>query len=140
MVKDARVKNLVKILIGTAWLDGKVQPEEWQYINRVATEKGVAADPEIQPLLNQFRMVQPTECYEWLAQYLGDRPTKEDCQNLLEAISGLVYSDGEVALEEARLLIKLQSSSSTDESPQPGSNGVVKEIQKLYRRWVDRQS
>ena len=139
MVKDASVKNLIKILIGTAWLDGEIQPEEGQYIHKIATEKGVAADPEIQPLLNQFRMVQPTECYEWVRQYLGEHPSRGDCQNLLEAISGLVYSDGEVALEEARLLSDLQSSTTT-ESPQAGYNGVIKEIQKLYRRWVDRQS
>lgn len=134
------VKNLVKILIGAAWLDGKIQPEERQYLQQVAQEKGVATDPELQPLLNGFRAVQPTECYEWVRQYLGDRPSTEARQNLIEAISGLIYSDSDVAIEEAKLLTKLQSLNPANGSPQPGHNAVLKEIQKLYRRWVGRQS
>ena len=41
--------KLVKLLIGSAWLDGKIQPEERTYLNRIAQEKGVAQDPEISP-------------------------------------------------------------------------------------------
>ncbi len=140
MVNNASVKNLVKILIGAAWLDGKIQPEEREYLQQVAQEKGVAADPEIQPLLNEFRVVQPTECYEWVREYLGDRPSPEDSQNLLEAISGLIYRDGEVAIEEAKLLTKLQSFNQANDTPQPAYSGVLKKIQKLYRRWVVTQS
>lgn len=140
MLKNDSVKNLVKLLIGAAWLDGKIQPEERQYLQKVATEKGVATEPEIQPLLNEFRTVQPTEYYKWLTEYLGDRPSTEDCQNLIETISGLIYSDGEVAIEEAKLLTKLQSLNQDNESPQPIHSGVLKKIQKLYRRWVETQS
>jgi len=35
-------KTLIKILIGTAWIDGKIQPEEREYLHRIAKEKGVA--------------------------------------------------------------------------------------------------
>jgi len=42
MMKNDSVKNLVKILIGTAWLDGKIQPDEQKYLNQVAVEKGVS--------------------------------------------------------------------------------------------------
>ncbi len=139
-MNNTNVKNLVKILIGAAWLDGKIQPEEREYLQQVAQEKGVAADPEIQPLLNEFRVVQPTECYEWVREYLGDRPSPEDSQNLLEAISGLIYRDGEVAIEEAKLLTKLQSFNQANDTPQPAYSGVLKKIQKLYRRWVVTQS
>jgi hypothetical protein len=140
MVKNDSVKNLVKILIGAAWLDGRIQPEERQYLQQVANEKGVAADPDLQPLLNEFKAVQPAECYEWVREYLGDRPSPEDSQSLLEAISGLIYRDGEVAIEEARFLTKLQSLNSANDSPQPAYSGVLKKIQKLYRRWVDSKS
>jgi len=136
-VKNASVKTLVKILIGAAWLDGKVQPEERNYLQQVAKEKDVAADPEIKPLLYEFRVVQPTECYGWVKEYLGDRPSAEDYQKLIEAISGLIYSDGDVAIEEAKLLTKLQSLDPANESPQSTYNAVLKEIQKLYRRWVE---
>jgi hypothetical protein len=140
MVKNDSVKNLVKILIGAAWLDGKIQPEERQYLQQVAKENGVAADPDLQPLLNEFKAVQPAECYEWVREYLGDRPSPEDSQSLLEAISGLIYRDGEVAIEEARFLTKLQSLNSANDSPQPAYSGVLKKIQKLYRRWIDSKS
>ena len=140
MVKNANVKNLVKILIAAAWLDGKIQPEERQYLQQVANEKGVAADPEIQPLLHELRAVQPTECYEWVKEYLGERPSAEDCQNLIESISGLIYRDGEVALEEAKLLTKLESLNPANGTPQAGYKNALKEIQKLYRRWVNRQN
>ncbi len=138
MVKNANVKKLVKILIAAAWIDGKIQPEERQYLQQVANEKGVAADPEIQPLLHELRAVQPTECYEWVKEYLGDRPSAEDCQNLIESISGLIYRDGEVAIEEAKLLTKLESLNLANGTPQAGYNNVLKEIQKLYRHWVNR--
>jgi hypothetical protein len=140
MANNANVKNLVKILIGAAWLDGRIQPEERQYLYQVAKEKNLAADPDIQPLLYELRTVQPTECYGWIKEYLGDRPSSEDYQNLIEAISGLIYSDGEVAIEEAKLLSKLQSLNSENASAQLGYNAVLKEIQKLYRRWVESRS
>lgn len=140
MKNPNNVKNLVKILIGAAWLDGKIQPEERKYLHQVAQEKGVADDPQIQPLLYEFKVVQPIECYEWVKEYLGDRSKAEDYQNLIEAISGLIYSDGDVAIEEAKLLTKLQSLNPENEPPQRAYNAVLKEIQKLYRRWVEGQS
>ncbi len=140
MAANSSVKNLVKILIGAAWIDGKIQAEERQYLREIAQAKGLASDPDIKPWLYELVPVQPKECYEWVKDYLGDRPTKEDYENLIEAISGLIYSDGEVAIEEARLLTKLQELSTANDSTQAGHNAILKQIQKLYRRWVDVQN
>lgn len=140
MVANSNVKQLVKILIGAAWIDGKIQPEERDYLQRVAKEKGVADDPEIQPLLYELRAVPPEECYDWVNDYLGNRPNSEDYQHLIEAISALIYSDGDVATEEAKLLTRLQLLDPASSSPKPGTNNILKAIQKLYRRWVDQQS
>ncbi|MBE9006158.1 TerB family tellurite resistance protein [Fortiea sp. LEGE XX443] len=140
MVTDSNVKNLVKILIGAAWIDGIIQPEERQYLREIAQAKGLATDPEIKPWLYELVPVQPKECYAWVKEYLGDRPSLEDCENLIEAISGLIYSDGEVAIEEARLLTKLQELAELDDSVQPVHNALLKKIQKLYRRWVEVQN
>lgn len=140
MVTDSNVKNLIKILIGAAWLDGKIQPEERQYLREIAKAKGLSSDPEIQPWLYELIPVQTQECYEWLKEYLGDNPTHEDCENLIETISGLIYSDGEVALEEAKLLMKLQEISNVGDSPQSAHNILLKKIQKLYHRWVEVQN
>jgi uncharacterized tellurite resistance protein B-like protein len=140
MTKNLEIKNLVKILIGAAWIDGKIQPEERQYLRQVAQDKGVADDPEIQPLLNEFRTVKPTECYGWIQAYLGDRPSSEDCQHLIEAISGLFYSDGEIATEEAKLLTRLQLLDPASGGAESGSKSVLKAIQNLYHRWISNQN
>lgn len=131
--------KLVKILIGSAWLDGKIQPEERTYLNRIAQEKGVAQDPEIYPLLQGLRQVETAECYQWVQEYLGNSPSTADYQNLLEAISGLIYSDSDVDTEEAKLLTQMQLLDPANHEPQPAHNAVMKEIQKLYRRWVEGQ-
>ncbi len=140
MVANTSVKQLVKILIGAAWIDGKIQPEERDYLQRVAKEKGLADDPEIQPLLYELRAVLPDECYSWVKEYLGDRPSSEDYQRLIETLSALIYSDGEVATEEAKLLTRLQLLDPDNTSPKSGDNNILKAIQKLYRRWIDKQA
>lgn len=140
MVANSNAKQLIKILIGAAWIDGKIQPEERDYLKRVAKEAGVADDPEIQPLLYELRAVLPDECYDWVKQYLGDRPNSDDYQRLIEALSALIYSDGEVAIEEAKLLTRLQLLDPETASSRSSSNNVLKAIQKLYRRWIDKQS
>jgi hypothetical protein len=134
-VEAKDVKTLMKILIGAAWLDGKIQPEEREYLHRVVREKALENDPELAPFLYEFRPVKPEECYAWVRQYLGDRPTPEDCQQLMEAISGLIYSDGTVANEEAKLLTELQ----VLEQEKGGGledSSILKAIRGLYQRWV----
>jgi len=133
-------KTLVKILLGAAWFDGKIQPEERRYLQQVAQAKNLADDPEIRPLLNELRTVQPTECYEWIQAYLGDRPSETAYQSLIEAISGLIYSDGDVAVEEAKLLTRIESSHSDETEYHSIHNSAIQAIQKLYRRWVEAQN
>jgi|SRR4028119_79612 hypothetical protein len=140
MDANSSVKQLVKILIGAAWIDGKIQPEEREYLQRVAKEKGIANDPEIQPLLYELRAVLPDECYGWLKEYLGDRPNSEDYEHLIESLSALIYSDGEVATEEAKLLTRLQLLDPASASNKSAPNNALKAIQKLYRRWMDKQA
>jgi uncharacterized tellurite resistance protein B-like protein len=140
MDANPSVKQLVKILIGAAWIDGKIQSEERDYLQRVAKENGVADDPEIQPLLYELRAVLPDECYTWVKEYLGDQPNSEDYERLIEALSALIYSDGEVATEEAKLLTRLQLLDPASEAPKSSSNNILKAIQKLYHRWIDQQS
>jgi uncharacterized membrane protein YebE (DUF533 family) len=140
MVNNSNVKNLIKILIGAAWIDGKIQPEEREHLRKIAEEQGLASDPDLKPWLYELRAVQPAECYLWVSEYLGESPTLEDYQKLIQAISGLIYSDGEVAVEEAKLLSKLQDLSLEKEPTQPVLNSILKKIQKIYRRWVEIQN
>jgi uncharacterized tellurite resistance protein B-like protein len=130
------VQNLVKILIGAAWLDGTVASAEHEYLRRIATEKGVADDPEIYPLLHDLRSIDSQECFRWVEQYLGDQPSREDCQDLLESISGLIYSDGTVAVEEAQLLAQIQQLEVTCDTTGYCSNNTLAVINRMYQGWV----
>ena len=140
MVRKPDIKQLLKILIAAAWLDGKIQPEERQYLQQIAQEQDIATDPEIKPWLYGLVPVKPDECYQWVKEYLGNSPSTEDCQNLIQEIGGLIYSDGEVATEEAKLLAKIQDLSNKSESNHKRSNLILKQVQKMYRRWVEVQN
>ncbi len=127
--------QLLKILIAVAWLDGKLQAEEQRYLTNLAQEKGLVNDPEVYPLLHELRRVEPTEGDRWIQEYLGDQPSAEDCQVLIESLSGLIYSDGVVATEEAQLLTRLQNRSGQMVQGKPGLN-AKNLARKLYQRWL----
>ncbi|MBD2082291.1 TerB family tellurite resistance protein [Leptolyngbya sp. FACHB-17] len=127
-------KTLVKILIGVAWLDGCIQPEERLHIQRIAKDKGVDQDREIQPILYELRSVKPEECYQWVQDYLGEHPTAERCHQLLEAISQLIYADGTITHEEAKLLTRLQI---LESEPAPSLHTkIIAAICKLYQHGI----
>jgi uncharacterized tellurite resistance protein B-like protein len=136
MTSNSNVKTLLKILIGTAWIDGKIHPEERRYLHRIAQEKGLVNDLEIQPILHELRAVKSEECYQWVREYLGDRPTSDDCQTLIESISALIYSDGKVATEEAQLLARLQLVDAASETTQSQFDKVLAVIRKIYQRGI----
>ncbi|NBD15927.1 MAG: TerB family tellurite resistance protein [Cyanobacteria bacterium] len=126
-------KHLLKILIGAAWIDGKFQPEERQYLIKTAEKHQLANDPEIRALLYELKTVQPEECYRWLEEYFGGSPSQQQYEDLIEAISGLIYSDGEMASEEAKLLTQVQQ---YDPANISSLDKVLKTVQKLYQRYV----
>lgn len=129
-------KTLVKILIGVAWLDGSIQPEERSHLQRIAKDKRVDQDREIQPILYELRSVKPEECYQWVQNYLGKHPTAERCHQLIEAISQLVYADGKIDSEEAKLLTRLQI---LESEPTPCLHTkAIDTIRKLYQHGIEK--
>lgn len=133
---DAMAKQLIKILIGIAWLDGKVQSEEQQYLLRLAERKGLLEDPDLKSLLYGLRSVKPAECRQWVNEYLGAHPTPKACQQLLEDISGLIYSDGVVDSSEANLMMEIQKIEVESGAPADLQETITRAIQKLYRKWM----
>jgi hypothetical protein len=126
MDTKAQSRLLMKILIGVAWLDGAIQPEEHHYLAKVAQAHQLEQDTEVEPLLTGTIAVTATECEQWIQEYLGDRSIHDD-DGLIEAISGLIYSDGDVAVAEAKLLVNIQS---TPAAAPP----LVSKIQQLYKK------
>ncbi|MGL5793241.1 MAG: TerB family tellurite resistance protein, partial [Waterburya sp.] len=76
------MRQILKILIAAAWIDGVIQPEERAYLRRVAQDFQLAEDPEIKPLLSELKPVQAVDCYQWLDEYFGENPSLEDYQEL----------------------------------------------------------
>lgn len=134
-----KMKQKLKILIGAAWIDGVIQPEERKYFRRIAKQYQLEDDPEIKPLLSELKVVKPEECYQWLQDYLGENPSQQDYQELLETTSGLIYSDGDVDIREVRLIEKLQLLAPTKESNSSVFNKLLKKIQKLYQQAIEQQ-
>jgi hypothetical protein len=130
MVNDmdtkAQSRLLLKILIGVAWLDGAIQPEERQYLAKVAQTHQLDLDPEIESLLAGKISLAADDCEHWIQEYLGDRSIHDD-DGLIEAISGLIYSDGDVAVAEAKLLVNIQSVPAA-------APPLVSKIQQLYKK------
>ena len=135
-----KMKQILKILIAAAWIDGVIQPQERAYLRRVAGDFQLADDPEIKPLLSELRPVQATECYQWLEEYFGENHEPEEYHQLLEKISALVYSDGYVDVREAKLIEAIQS---CDPSNPDCKNSVwdrmLRKIRKIYRSAIEQQ-
>ncbi len=139
MLQETDYKALLKILIGVAWIDGRVQTEERDYLLKLAQEHHLAEDSELKPWLYGLRSVSIQECYRWIEEYLGQHPTPEGGNDLIEAISGLIYSDGEVASEEAKLVSRLLTANAAQPKPNPFAESMFKAMQQLYQRWKQRK-
>ncbi len=126
-------RQLFQILIAIAWIDGEVQSQEKKYLHEIAREQGLGTEAEIQELLSNTQPTSNTECYRLLEQYLGANPSLEDYHNLLSAISTLVYSDGDIATEEAELLTQIQELEPNNSSNNSIFEQLLSKIQKLYK-------
>ena len=133
-------KQLFKILIAAAWIDGSIQPQERKYLHSMASQYNLTEEPEIKSLLLENKPVKSADFYSWLREYLGDHPTEADYQKVIEAVSSIIYSDGSVETEEAELLTKIQNLAVNHDSPRPAFDKVLKTIQKLYQKAVKQQS
>ncbi len=132
-------KQLLKILIGAAWIDGIIQVEEREYLKQMAMRHGLSEERDLKDLLSELKPVQPHQCYQWLEEYLGDNPTNNDYQDLLETLSALIYSDGDVQMQEAQLLTKLQLLDPAQDSSKSALNKMLKTIQKFYKKAVEQK-
>ena len=136
MVQSASNKDrqLFKILVAAAWIDGNFQAEEQAYLQKLAQDKNLSEDSEIQSLLSTKEPIDSKQCYQWLEEHLGNRPTSETYQNLLAEIAGLVYVDGDIAEGEAKLLTQLQALDPNNSNSASVFKPVFKAIRQLYRK------
>lgn len=133
MHTQSQNRLLIKILIGVAWLDAQIQPEERRFLVRVFQAHQLEGDADLQSLLDGKIAVTQAECEGWIQEYLGDRSIYDD-DRLIEAISAIVYMDGDVADIEAKLLVDLQSEPTV--AATTGKSTSIPKLRQLYRNWV----
>lgn len=133
-------QQLLKILIGVAWLDGEVQEAERAHLLGIAQEQGIADDPEISTLLNELGQtaIPPPQCYQWVQDYLGTKPDDTHYEQLLEALGGIIYSDDDVAIDEANLLNSLPAKNS-EQLVVPRlsiARSLLARLRTAYQQWI----
>ena len=126
-------RDLLEILVAVAWLDGEIQPEERKFLEKIALQQDIKSETELQNLLDKHQDSSSDRCYQLLEKYLGSNPQPADYDNLLSAVSKLIYSDDDIATEEASLLTKIQNLNPQNLKSSSTFDRVIGKIQKLYQ-------
>ena len=131
-------RDLLKILVSIAWIDGKVQPAEQKFLEQIAKEQNLDSTIELQTLLIEHQDSSLEKCYQLLKQYLGPNPNAADYDDLFTAVSKLIYSDDDVATEEASLLTKIQDLDPNNLKTSSTLDKAIATIQNLYQKRLNR--
>lgn len=134
-VTKSNNQGLFEILVAVAWIDGEIQAEEKEFLTKIAAEQNLELPED---LLNNYQAVSTSQCYDLLKDYLGSNPNSEDYNNLLSAVSTLIYSDNDIATEEASLLTKIQNLDPHATTSNSTFDKLIGKIQKLYQKGVNR--
>lgn len=126
-------QNLLEILVAVAWIDGEIQPEEKKFLEEIAVKQNISSSAELESLLTNYQNSSSERCYELLTNYLGDNPDSKAYEDLLAAVSKLIYSDNDVDTAEAALLTQLQNLDPQSLESNSAFDRVIGKIQQLYR-------
>jgi uncharacterized tellurite resistance protein B-like protein len=92
---------MLKIVIGSAWVDGHLEPSEVDYLQTLLERYQLTHDAQLLALLEEPVSVRQTE--SWMVEYLANT-TQQERQRLLSAIGKLVIADDTVLPPEHTLL------------------------------------
>jgi uncharacterized tellurite resistance protein B-like protein len=92
---------MLKIVIGSAWVDGHLQPLEVDYLQTLLERYQLTHDAQLLALLEEPVSVRQTQ--SWMVEYLANT-TQQERQRLLSAIGKLVIADDTVLPPEHTLL------------------------------------
>lgn len=132
-------QDLLQILVVIAWIDGEIQAEEKEFLSKIAQERNICSPSELEKMLEQNRNSSSQKCHKLLAKYLGDSPNSEDYDHLLSAVSRLIYSDNDIATEEASILNKIQNLDPRNSAQDSAFDKVIDKIQKIYQAGLGKQ-
>jgi uncharacterized membrane protein YebE (DUF533 family) len=99
--EKARQKQLMQIVIGSAWVDGQIEPREAEYLAKLLDHYRLTQDKDLQRSLSTPVPIQQTE--KWMRDYLFGT-TEAERQRALVAIAKLMIIDETVSDTEHQLL------------------------------------
>lgn len=126
-------QSLLEILVAVAWIDGEIQSEEKEFLEKIAIEQDINSATELQGLIANYSNSSSATCYQLLEKYLGDNPSQADYESLLMAVSKLIYSDNNIATEEALILTQIQNLDPNNLKNHSTFDKTISIIQKLYQ-------
>ena len=132
-------QNLLEILVAVAWIDGEIQPEEQKFLEQIATEQNLESTTKLKALLAEHQDSSLEKCYQLLEQYLGENPDPADYNRLLTSVSKLIYSDDDIATEEASLLTKIQNLDPNNLKTHSTLDKAIAKIQQLYQKGLNKR-
>lgn len=92
---------LLKIVIGAAWVDGHLETQEVEYLEKLLHKYNLSHDSELLLLLSQPVAIEATE--NWIISYLASS-TDTERMRLLSAIADILIADRTVSEIEHELL------------------------------------
>ncbi|MEN9201760.1 MAG: hypothetical protein Q6K80_00140 [Thermostichus sp. DG_1_6_bins_120] len=122
---------MLKIVAGSAWADGHLEPQELAYLGSLLRRYELEHDPELQELLRQPVSIQQTEL--WMADYLA-QATEAERMQLLGAIGNLLIADDNVSPEEHSLLDDYHSLMAGIPAQPESAPNLVKRVGQFFRR------
>ncbi len=104
---DASERNLLllKVVIGSAWVDGQLEPEELDYLKQILERHHLADNYELQAMLKQPIPLDATE--NWIINYLA-RATEQQRDQMLMMVIGVITADGVIDSSEHSFLLEYQ--------------------------------
>ena len=133
MAQSVQERDLLEILVAIAWIDGEIQAEEREFLEKIAREHNLKSPTELQDLFKKHQNSSTEECYQLFKKYLGSNPDPTAYDSLLSAVSKLVYSDDDIATEEAALLTKIQNLDPQNLKSRSTFDKAIAKIQQIYR-------
>jgi|GEM_PF-4666939 len=121
-------RELFKVLVGVAWIDGEISEEENLYLNGLAYKCNLSDDPEVQALLQFERPILFEDCLALIQSYLHDNRSEESFNRMVKSIKSLIRSDGVVASEEQAFLQVSNFLNEVAENPQ-----IVAQLKECHR-------
>ncbi len=103
-VMTPKDKELFKVLVAVAWIDGDVSEEENVYLTGLAYKCDLNDDPEVQDLLKFEQPIPFKDCLDLIRSYLDGHRSEEMFNQMVKSIKSLIKSDGVVASEEQAFL------------------------------------